>query len=176
MRGHVRALEHLRKAPKRADDALNNLKRRLRALLEVVRYARVRWVVWVARHAAAVHAATIHAAPTSIHAAAAAIHATDAAAVHARAVHAARAAEARVRRPVRRHAAVGRRVGGCVCRGAAVGSCHSAAVRTRGGGAGRGVGGGGAVDDGAEGRGARWDRRRGGIVHCGGGACSAEGR
>ena len=125
MRGVVRALEHLREATKGAHDALDDLERRLRALVEAVGQA--------IRVLAAAH----HAGPAGV----AAVHAPHAAAQH-RVVAAAVHGSAHATEPV---------VGRCV----AVVPAHAAVRGGAVGGAGGvgGVVGGVAVDDGAEGRG-----------------------
>ena len=122
------------KPPKAPDDALDELKGRLRALAEGLRQA---GVVRVARHAPghravhAGHAAAVHAA--AVAAVAAAVHGAEAA-----------AAEAVVRRRVRGEAAA-----------VAVRRAVGAGGRVEGG-----VVGGGPVDDGREGLGALGEGRR----------------
>lgn len=56
---HVCALQHLRKPPKRTNDILNQLERRLCALAERLR--ETLWVVWVHWHASHASHATVHA-------------------------------------------------------------------------------------------------------------------
>ena len=69
MRGHVGAFQHLGKATKRADYALDDLKRCLRALVEAIRQA-----VWVFSHRArSARISTVHASHTS-HTSHAAVH------------------------------------------------------------------------------------------------------
>lgn len=81
MCGHVCALEHLRKSSERPYDAFDDLKRRLRALVERVRQAiRVVGISWHASHSSTVHPAH---APHSSNTAHAAIHATVTSSVHA---------------------------------------------------------------------------------------------
>lgn len=99
MCSHIRALQHLGKAPKRTHDTLDDLKRRLRALAERIRQA-VRILPHARLSGESAHA-SIHAAHPTVHGAVAA-HATHPA-VHA----AAHAAEARVGGRVAAYATVG---------------------------------------------------------------------